>query len=237
MAYHSVGRRCKWPEVHARPSHGTRRSERSAFHSFQIEYLHAYTPNIYEGKHTGKQGPASMHRRLRSVDDHWRRNSCCCRGLSSVVDLKRHAHVIHWRWNPPVDESRAPGSGAVWDAGIRRQPANQAVRLLCSRDGHLRSRCPRERIHHCEQFADVKVQVLCGHYPYREIPMDILAVHAITEGVRPNKPEVAKELGFNDELWNTVELCWLEDRNARPGVGDILSCLNDAAAFWYMREF
>ena len=178
-----------------------------------------------------------MHRRLRSVNDHWRRNSCCRRDLSGVVDLKRHTHVIHGRGDPPVDESRAPRSGEVWDAGIRGQSANQAVRLLCSRDGHLRSRYQRERIHCGERFTDVKTQVLCGRYPYREIPTDILAVHAITEGFRPNKPEAAKELGFNDELWNTVELCWLEDRNARPGVGDILSCLNDAAAFWYMKEF
>jgi len=80
-------------------------------------------------------------------------------------------------------------------------------------------------------------QVLCGHHPYLEIPSDILVVHAITEGVRPIKPEGAKQLGFNDELWRIVELCWLGDRNARPGVEDILACLNDAAAFWYMREF
>ena len=60
---------------------------------------------------------------------------------------------------------------------------------------------------------------------------------AITEGVRPEKPERAKRLGFSDELWRMVELCWLEDRSARPSVEDILSCLDDAAAFWYMREF
>jgi len=47
----------------------------------------------------------------------------------------------------------------------------------------------------------------------------------------------AKRLGFSNELWTVVELCWLEDRNARPGVEDILSCLNDAAAFWYMRDY
>ena len=64
-----------------------------------------------------------------------------------------------------------------------------------------------------------------------------MAVYAITEGVRPNKPEGARQLGFNDELWSTVELCWLEDRSARPDVGVIQSCLNNAAAFWYMREF
>jgi hypothetical protein len=43
-------------------------------------------------------------------------------------------------------------------------------------------------------------------------------------------------LGFSDELWRIVELCWLEDRNARPGVEDILSSLKDATAFWSMGE-
>jgi len=79
-------------------------------------------------------------------------------------------------------------------------------------------------------------QVLCGHHPYLEIPSDILAVHAIMEGIRPKKPEVGKRLGFSDELWGTVELCWLEDRDARPCAEDILSCLADATVFWYMRE-
>jgi len=78
---------------------------------------------------------------------------------------------------------------------------------------------------------------LCGHHPYLEIPSDILVVNAVMEGVRPIKPEGAKQLGFSDELWKTVKLCWLEARDERPGVGDIVSCLNDAAAFWYMREF
>ena len=62
-------------------------------------------------------------------------------------------------------------------------------------------------------------------------------MNAITEGVRPEKPEEAKRLGFSNELWVTVERCWLEDRNARPSIDVILSCLSGAAAFWYMREF
>jgi len=63
-----------------------------------------------------------------------------------------------------------------------------------------------------------------------------MAVNVILEGVRPKKPEGAKQLGFSDELWRTVELCWLEARDARPGVGDILSCLTNATAFWDTRE-
>jgi len=57
------------------------------------------------------------------------------------------------------------------------------------------------------------------------------------EGVRPQKPEGAAQLGFSDELWRTVELCWLEVRDARPSVGDVLPFLTNATLFWYMREF
>jgi len=64
------------------------------------------------------------------------------------------------------------------------------------------------------------------------MPSDILAVNAIMEGVRPNKPEGAKRLGFSDELWGPVERCWLEDRNTSPRVEDILSSLNDDVLFW-----
>jgi hypothetical protein len=83
----------------------------------------------------------------------------------------------------------------------------------------------------------VPPQVLCGHHPYIEIQLDIQVVNGIMNGVRPKKPEGAKGLGFSNELWGTVELCWREDRNARPVVEDILSSLKDATAFWYMRDF
>jgi hypothetical protein len=63
-----------------------------------------------------------------------------------------------------------------------------------------------------------------------------MVVNEIMEGVRPRKPEGAKHLGFSDELWRTVELCWLQDRNARPKVEAILLCLNDAAIFWDTRD-
>ena len=62
-------------------------------------------------------------------------------------------------------------------------------------------------------------------------------MNAIMEGTRPEKPEGAVRLGFNSELWRIVELCWLEDRNARPSIEGIASCLTDATAFWYMRDY
>ena len=62
-----------------------------------------------------------------------------------------------------------------------------------------------------------------------------MIIRMITGGIRPEKPEGARRLGFSDELWKTVEQCWLEDRNARPSVEDILSSLNEATVFWDMR--
>jgi len=59
---------------------------------------------------------------------------------------------------------------------------------------------------------------------------------AIIDGKRPQKPVGAARLGFNDELWATVEQCWREDRAERPHVEGILSCLNDATEFWYRRN-
>jgi len=96
--------------------------------------------------------------------------------------------------------------------------------------------CSYKHIHCCEQLTS-GTQVLCGHHPYLEFQSDILAVNAIVEGVRPMKPDGAKQLGFSDELWRIVELSWMEDRNARPGVGDILSSLNGAVLFWCVRYF
>jgi hypothetical protein len=78
---------------------------------------------------------------------------------------------------------------------------------------------------------------LCGHYPYVEIQSDIAVIRAITGGTRPEKPEGAKGLGFTDELWRIVELCWQEDRNARPYVEEIYVSLLEANTFWHMRNF
>ena len=93
---------------------------------------------------------------------------------------------------------------------------------------------------HTGKFALLKhetLQVLSGHYPFYDIASGPLIVNAIIEGVRPAKPDDAASLGFNDELWKIVEQCWREKRAERPNVEEISSCLNDATAFWYMREF
>jgi len=74
--------------------------------------------------------------------------------------------------------------------------------------------------------------VLCGHAPYHDLSGNEMAVLGIMEGVRPEKPEDAAHLGFTEELWDTVEQCWLEDWRARPDTEGILSSLNSALPSW-----
>ena len=69
-------------------------------------------------------------------------------------------------------------------------------------------------------------QVLCGYVPYHDMPRGLAIMTAISEGVRPEKPENAMDLGFTEALWETVEKCWAGDRSARPDVKEILSCLS-----------
>ena len=76
--------------------------------------------------------------------------------------------------------------------------------------------------------------MLCGHAPYHDFVRDAAVMGAIVEGDRPKKPESATRLGFTEALWGIVEQCWLEDRNARPGAEDVLSCLNSVPP-WHTR--
>ena len=73
---------------------------------------------------------------------------------------------------------------------------------------------------------------MCGHVPYHNHVDDIAVVVAVMKGARPEKPENATQLGFTEILWDVVKRCWREDWKARPGVEDILSCLNGAPPPW-----
>jgi len=73
-------------------------------------------------------------------------------------------------------------------------------------------------------------EVLCRRTPFDDLQNPNMIVVEIARGTRPKKPEDAASLGFTDELWGTLEQCWLADRGARPTLGVVLSCLSGAAS-------
>ena len=67
--------------------------------------------------------------------------------------------------------------------------------------------------------------MLCGRAPYDDLTNTALVVAEIAKGTRPKKPEDATNLGITDELWETVERCWSTEKDGRPSLGAVVSCL------------
>jgi len=75
-----------------------------------------------------------------------------------------------------------------------------------------------------------KKQVLGGRAPFDDLPNPGMIVVEIAKGSRPKKPENAAGLGFTDGLWGILERCWSADKNTRPTLETILSCLREAVS-------
>ncbi|KAF9789248.1 kinase-like domain-containing protein, partial [Thelephora terrestris] len=84
----------------------------------------------------------------------------------------------------------------------------------------------------CYALGMVVYEVLSGNSPYRHIKCEELLMNAIMNGYRPKKPETAESLGFTNELWRSLQRCWLADASARPDVRTMLSHINHAAWLW-----
>lgn len=44
------------------------------------------------------------------------------------------------------------------------------------------------------------------------------------QGVRPDRPGGALELGLSDEIWETINACWDRDPGKRPTIELVLAC-------------
>jgi len=75
-----------------------------------------------------------------------------------------------------------------------------------------------------------KKQVLGGRAPFDDVPNPAMIVVEIAKGTRPKKPENAASLGFTDGLWGILERSWSADKNSRPTLETILSCLREAVS-------
>lgn len=73
------------------------------------------------------------------------------------------------------------------------------------------------------------VQVLTGTLPFgKQTGSEV--VFKVLGGVRPSKPQNARDLGLSDELWKLLEDCWKTEREHRPPVKDVLIRVKSAAS-------
>ena len=57
-------------------------------------------------------------------------------------------------------------------------------------------------------------------------------MYTVASGGRLEKPPAAESLGFSDELWELLQLCWSESTSARPTAERLLHYLSRPSPTW-----
>ena len=80
----------------------------------------------------------------------------------------------------------------------------------------------------CYALGMVILEVLTGKVPFQDCN-SLTVMAKVIEGGRPDRP---KRRWFTDDLWGTLELCWLYKPKQRPAVESVLECLEKNSATW-----
>ena len=54
----------------------------------------------------------------------------------------------------------------------------------------------------------------------------------VLEDERPPRPRDAENLGFTDDVWRTLQMCWEKKPSARPSIDAVSICLKEAVKTW-----
>lgn len=80
----------------------------------------------------------------------------------------------------------------------------------------------------CYALGMVILEVLSGKTPFSG-DKDYIVMRKVIDGERPGRPEV---VWFTDDLWRTLERCWLPQPGDRPTAELVLECLGPLSATW-----
>ena len=116
---------------------------------------------------------------------------------------------------PTISSSLAPGGTTRWMSPERLDPIRFGVK-----DG----RPTRES--DCYALGMVILEVLSGEVPFTRDFNELMVMQKVLEGGRPRRPKGAEGVWFTDELWETLQRCWLSRPTDRPTVEGVLECLN-----------
>ena len=83
----------------------------------------------------------------------------------------------------------------------------------------------------CYALGMVVYEVLSGLLPFYQYP-DLVVVGKVVGGGQPERPQGARGAWFTDEVWETLERCWTPKPENRPGIGDVLQCLEKVSRSW-----
>ena len=80
----------------------------------------------------------------------------------------------------------------------------------------------------CYALGMVILEVLSGQAPFAS-DKDYIVMRKVIDGERPERPGV---IWFTDDLWRTLEQCWLPQPGDRPTAEVVLRCLGPLSATW-----
>ena len=97
------------------------------------------------------------------------------------------------------------------------------------RFGFERGRSTRES--DCYALGMVILEVLTGRVPFAHYK-DFIVAGKVTDGERPERPRGPEAVWFMDDVWGTLEQCWLPQPDARPTAEIILERLEQGSTAW-----
>ena len=83
----------------------------------------------------------------------------------------------------------------------------------------------------CYALGMVVLEVLTGKSPFSRCN-NLVVMKKILEGKRPDRPKGPEAVWFTNDLWITLEQCWLDTPMLRPSIEDVLKCLEQNLATW-----
>jgi len=83
----------------------------------------------------------------------------------------------------------------------------------------------------CYALGMVIYEVLSGQTPFTSLK-DFIVIRKVVDGERPARPEGTKGVWFTDDLWETMELCWVTQPNSRPNIETVFERLEHVSRTW-----
>ena len=83
----------------------------------------------------------------------------------------------------------------------------------------------------CYSLGMVIYEILSGHVPFYQF-QSLVVPGIIFSGKRPGRPQGSKGAWFTDDVWAVSEHCWAHKPDDRPGIKDVLRCLEEASRVW-----
>ena len=139
-----------------------------------------------------------------------------------LIDQNGHARLADFGLLTFIsDPSNPTNSGSVSSAGTTRWMSPEL--LHPQHFGFEQSRPTRDS--DCYALGMVILEVLTGESPFAR-DKEFIVMRKVIDGERPERPE---GVWFTDELWKTLEQCWLPQPKDRPAVQAVLECLEEVS--------